>query len=565
MSDEQEPKRAGVAAKPGASPAGDARALLARARECHRAGRIAAAEELYREVLAGWPETAQAHRLLGILYAESGRGEAAIDELAAAARLAPGNALFLNDLGSAYLAANRPAEAAQAYRRALELGPDLPATHFGLGNLFRRQGRLDEAIAAYRRATAIDPGLVHVHINLGVTLQEASAFDEAVAALRRAVALDSRSFAAQFNLGLVLATQRRPQEAVAAYRAAVAIDPQSAAAHLNLGTALEEADNLVEAKLCFARAAALDPALAQAHVNLGAVLYEEGEFAAALAAIRRGLAIEPGKALTYVNLAQTLQVLGEPAAADAAFRRALALDPALTTAKAHWSIALQQAGNWEEAQALLDYPHLLRTRRLGEVAGWATVAAFNAELARHVYGHPTLMRDPPAKATQNGSQTMEILNSAAPPIAALQRFIEDSVRGYFATALAAGRSPLVPSPPRAWHLHGWAVVLRASGYQTPHFHPEAVVSGVYYVQIPEVVKAGVAGEGGFIKFGPPADGTPGAAAAETPLSVSIRPEEGMIVLFPSYFWHHTVPFEGEEERICIAFDVVPDTGPARLA
>jgi hypothetical protein len=38
---------------------------------------------------------------------------------------------------------------------------------------------------------------------------------------------------------------------------------------------------------------------------------------------------------------------------------------------------------------------------------------------------------------------------------------------------------------------------------------------------------------------------------------TIRPEEGMLVLFPSYFYHRTIPFESTEERISIAFDAVP--------
>ena len=32
---------------------------------------------------------------------------------------------------------------------------------------------------------------------------------------------------------------------------------------------------------------------------------------------------------------------------------------------------------------------------------------------------------------------------------------------------------------------------------------------------------------------------------------------GKLVLFPSYFWHGTVPFTSENTRLTIAFDVVP--------
>ena len=36
----------------------------------------------------------------------------------------------------------------------------------------------------------------------------------------------------------------------------------------------------------------------------------------------------------------------------------------------------------------------------------------------------------------------------------------------------------------------------------------------------------------------------------------IEPEEGLMLLFPSYMFHRTLPFSGSGERISIAFDVL---------
>ncbi|HUT50462.1 MAG TPA: putative 2OG-Fe(II) oxygenase [Alphaproteobacteria bacterium] len=32
------------------------------------------------------------------------------------------------------------------------------------------------------------------------------------------------------------------------------------------------------------------------------------------------------------------------------------------------------------------------------------------------------------------------------------------------------------------------------------------------------------------------------------------PAAGLMVLFPSTFWHHTIPFKSDDYRICIGFD-----------
>lgn len=545
---------------PGAGAGRDARSLMALARDHHRAGRVGAAVEVYKRIIETWPAAAEPRRRLGILYARDGRLDAAIELFAAAQRLAPDNPVHLTDLGHAYLAVRRPDAAEEAYRRAIALRPDFGDGHFNLGNLLRGQGKSREAVAAYRRAIDANPGVGAYHINLGVTLQRLRQFDEAIGALRQAVALDARSFEAHYNLAFVLAAQQKVDEAILSYHAALAVRPEAAPAHLNLGVALERKGRLDEAIACFARAIELDPELVQAHANLGAALYGKGALKPALRAIRRALELAPEQAFIYVNLAQTLQASGDLPGSEAAFRKALELEPGLTTAKAHWSIALRQMGRWEEALTLLDYSHLLKTHRLKEMQPWPTVAAFNAELAQYIYRHPTLMPDPPGLATKNGRQSLEILNCAAAPAAALQRFIESAVAAYFASALRTSANPYAPPALAAWHLSSWAVVLRASGFQTPHFHPPATVSGVYYVQIPEVVKSGEAGEAGLIKFGPPIDAAAGANADDTPLTKALRPKEGMVVLFPSYFWHYTIPFESQEDRICVAFDVVADEG-----
>ena len=36
-----------------------------------------------------------------------------------------------------------------------------------------------------------------------------------------------------------------------------------------------------------------------------------------------------------------------------------------------------------------------------------------------------------------------------------------------------------------------------------------------------------------------------------------KPEPGKLVQYPTYMWHGTVPFTGDETRLTIAFDVVP--------
>jgi hypothetical protein len=58
---------------------------------------------------------------------------------------------------------------------------------------------------------------------------------------------------------------------------------------------------------------------------------------------------------------------------------------------------------------------------------------------------------------------------------------------------------------------------------------------------------------GWLKFGEP------GVRTEPPLPPEhfVKPEPGLLALFPSYMWHGTVPFSGPDPRLTIAFDVVP--------
>jgi Tfp pilus assembly protein PilF len=53
------------------------------------------------------------------------------------------------DMGTAYRAAGKPAQAEECYRKALELKSDMGDAHINIGLLFQDKNESDEAIASY--------------------------------------------------------------------------------------------------------------------------------------------------------------------------------------------------------------------------------------------------------------------------------------------------------------------------------------------------------------------------------------------------------------------------------
>jgi hypothetical protein len=77
---------------------------------------------------------------------------------------------------------------------------------------------------------------------------------------------------------------------------------------------------------------------------------------------------------------------------------------------------------------------------------------------------------------------------------------------------------------------------------------------VCYLKVPASVVTG-AGPDGWLEFGrPPA----WLAIRQPPLTIGLRPQPGLLAMFPSWYFHRTIPFTDDEERICVAFDVLPE-------
>ena len=100
--------------------------------------------------------------------------------------------------------------------------------------------------------------------------------------------------------------------------------------------------------------------------------------------------------------------------------------------------------------------------------------------------------------------------------------------------------------------------LHSSGFHSNHVHDRGWIGSAYCVSLPEVT--GTANSrAGWLKFGA-SDLSLGSADRVTQ---SIQPKAGRLVLFPSYFWHGTVPFNSDQPRLSIAFDVVPQNSLSR--
>lgn len=203
---------------------------LATAVRLHRSGRLEAALEIYRRILAACPDHPDALHFLGVLSHQLGKSQEAADLIRQVIALKPDHLDAYNNLGNVLKHQGKLEEAAAAYRHVIALCPDHADAHNNLGTVLRAQDRLDDAIAAYQTAITLAPDHADAYLNLGNAYKKQGKVEETIAAYLKTLALKRYASDAYKNLGTALYVAGRVPEAAAVYRIWLYHEPDHPAA-----------------------------------------------------------------------------------------------------------------------------------------------------------------------------------------------------------------------------------------------------------------------------------------------------------------------------------------------
>ena len=157
--------------------------------------------------------------------------------------------------------------------------------------------------------------------------------------------------------------------------------------------------------------------------------------------------------------------------------------------------------------------------------------------------------EPSGKTTRNGYGTVgNLYEKKLPFVSKLEDCINKELITYF-ELYKNENIKFIKNWPLKFKIISWSNRLKKEGYNISHIHPGGWVSGVFYLQIPNNVKNN---EGG-IEFS--LHGDDYYIVHKDIPNKTINPDIGDLVLFPSSLFHRTIPFNSNEERVCIAFDL----------
>jgi tetratricopeptide (TPR) repeat protein len=528
-----------------------------------RMGRAKEAVELYRRQLVLAPNHGDAWMNLGLALIDTGDVAAACDALDRAVSLRPSHARSWHGLGSARRGAGDLRGAEQALRQAVSLDPANAAAWISLGVVRRLRGDPVDALACYdhaRGAGFAGPELDDAEASALLDLGETSRALEITRRLTRNTPAYVPGHSLLANIlwehGIELAPGDDPcssfREALAEQRANTALRME----YIRFLLAANKAE-VALAQIRGLRVAGDRPMLAGMEANALEILGERAAAAELFTSAYPKLRGDAGFLNLYVR---HLLRGGKAEEAAACALEALEAEQHNQLTLAYLGVAWRLTGDTRE-DWLCGYDRLVKEVSVETPERFADEPTFLRELVAALVRLHTARREPVNQSLRGGSQTSGVLfGRRVPEIAALRDAIAAAVLRYCKQLPDDSTHPFLQRKATGIRFAGsWSVRLWSSGRHVNHYHQEGWISSAYYVSLPpSVANAGEGDTAGCIQFGQP----PVELGLDLAPRRIIRPRAGRLVLFPSYLWHGTVPFEDEAPRLTVAFDAVPATASA---
>ena len=519
------------------------------------AGRSAEAVPLLQRAIQGSPPYPRAALLLVRHYLDAGQPASALDIATPWCNSGKVDDELSALHVTAYAALGRQGEAVANYRRLVALAPDNPIATHTLAVALNAANQPEEAERVVRqtlgrtRPTAV---MHHTHARSLISLER---FDQAELALRECVKLEPRRAEAHDSLAqLIWMRTGNITEATRVLDQALEKHQHDDALWATKAALLQGAGDARGGYTCLATRAARPQPHPMLLIRAGLAALEF-EPVTALNLAEQAMRAQPNNPTARKLLCAAYLGVGDGAAAMVECATLLKATP-----DDQYLIAMQTTAlrllNDPRYEALCDYDKMVLSQILETPPGWSDLSSFLTELTARLnalhnpHGHRLLYQS----LRQGTETTQDLSRSQDPVIQALFHAFAAPIARY-RDHIGQGEDALRRRNRGASRYNGsWSVRLHSAGYHTSHVHPRGWISSACYIQLPDSMRAGRTAEG-ILSFGAPGLLTTPALNAEW----SVRPEVGLLVLFPSYFWHGTLPFHSEQPRLTVAFDVVPDT------
>ena len=306
--------------------------LLKQAQVYEREQNYAAAESVYRTVLASDRNNPEALKRLGIVKQTELKFNDSIELFKLVLHEHPDYPQVDFFLGLSYYGQHDPNAAIASFHQELKTSSPHPATRYYLALALETIGRTDEAIDELNRVAPTNPNNADVLYGLA-RLHVAAAF-RAIDRLRK---LDPDSFQMHAFTGQLYSEEGQYEAAAGEFQAALRKQPDALGIHYPLGTAYRMLHEYESAEKEFLLALLESPDDPGTNLSLGELALRVKQYDKALPYLQTAAAGRSKDVESHLLLGRCYMGLGESQHAEAEFLLAASLDP--TGARSHYFLA----------------------------------------------------------------------------------------------------------------------------------------------------------------------------------------------------------------------------------
>jgi len=468
--------------------------------------------------------------------------------------------------------------AKELYNRVLKIDPNHSQALKNIAIIFINLKDYQKAKECYEKAVEIDPNSADAYYNLGIIFKELKEYQKAKSCYEKADDIQPNNTIIQTNLGIIFKDLGENQKAKDCYEKAIKINPDNGKAHYNLGVIYKDSGELQKAKICFKKVIEINPNEQETHNSLGVIFQELGEYQKAKDCYEKAIEIKPNYGDVYYNLGQLLHERGEYHLAENYFKKAIQIEPNDIRASNSLLTNLYKMNNqsilFEELDSIINEGKMNAV--IGSICSRSEVK-YGVKKENPFCNNPldyvlkkdlnekydfknvivkcvnNILKDDSIsnrvqKLITNGYQTAgNLFANRDFDTNEIQKIIKIEIEKY-RLYFKDSKEGFIKNWPTNYNLNGWLISMKKGGKLSAHMHDLGWLSGSIYINVPQKSEL----ESGNLVV------CIDENENKNENKKSIDVVTGSLCLFPSSLLHYTIPFESEENRIVLAFDMIPN-------
>lgn len=403
------------------------------------------------------------------------------------------------------------------------------------------EGKLQEAEYFYILVLKVQPAHPDANHNLGVIAVSKNNAKVALPLFQNAIKAKPLFVEAHYNLGNLLKDLGRLEEAELSYKKAIELKPDFTEAYSNRGNLLKDLGRYDEAISCYEKAISLNPDITEPHYNLGIILYNRKKYNEAIEQFKL-IDLQKSKNYLLRCLYSTDQKSNFYKQLDSMINQGesnAVIGSLVSRSKIKYKI--------NKSNPFCNDPlkYILKTN-LYEKCDFKNIFI---NTARNILKEDKILSKTQGYLT-NGRQTAgNIFALEGDHIDKIKNVIHSEIERYY-IHFKNSKEGFLRKWPASYTINGWLVNMKSGGSLNAHMHDTGWITGSIYINVPLKSKTN---SGNLVVC---LDDEYEAEEKNKEKNI-INVITGSLCLFPASLLHYTIPFEAEEDRIVLAFDVVP--------